>query len=420
MKRKTKNYLSMVLLLGIILFVTAACSSSSSEEPAPPPATAVLSVSPSIIAFGAEAGESITVTVTAKNGDEDAPWNLVLDSDASTFLSSNMSSGRGNASLKLTTTSRNTGQRRSGTITISTPQKSATINVTQDAITIANCEAVPAQFIALTEGVATKVNCNSSCSYYFVALYDASAISSTSDDALKDDLINTTASSTKLRPDYPESANSGKVYSTTSDVITWYKNITPGKKYVIVTCPYTSTGEAGKLSRQEINVTATSSSTPAVKVSEPKIVASNGKQYYTWETTPSNCSAYYVYVCVSSQAFPSLSRNDNGILMAWNIYDKSKSVSSTPFATSFNAQNGISCREYIFPKQTSAKTWIDLEAITGTNRDKYIQITVVPVDQNGIPNGTISNSMYEINESYKVTSLVNGWSEGGSGTVIAK
>lgn len=418
MKRKTKNYLSMVFILTTILFVTTACPPG--PDPEPPVAMPVLSVSPSSIAFGAEAGESVTVTITAKSGDEDAPWNLVLDSDASMFVSTNMNSGRGTASLKLTTTSRNTGQRRSGTITISTPQKTATISVTQDAISIANCEAVPAQFVALTGGVATKVNTNSSCSYYHIALYDATAISSTSDDALKEDLINTTASMTKLRPDYPESATTGKIYSTSSEVITWYKNITPGKKYVIVTCPYTSAGESGILLRQEVTIAASSSSTPSVKVSEPRIVTNNGKQYYTWETTPSNCSAYYVYACVSSQVFPSISREDNGVLLAWNIYDKSKSVSSTPFATSFNAQNGISCREYIFPKQTSAKTWIDLEVTTGTHRDKYLQITTVPIDQDGIPTGAITNSMYEINDAYKMTSFINGWSEGGSGSVIAK
>lgn len=135
----------MVLILCIILFTMTACP----PEPTPvPDPVAVLSVTPSSIALGADNGESATIAINARYGDDDDPWNLTLDSDASAFLTANMSSGRGSASLKVTTTSKNTGQRRSGTITISTPHKTVTVSVTQDAGTAPD----PVAVLSVTPG----------------------------------------------------------------------------------------------------------------------------------------------------------------------------------------------------------------------------------------------------------------------------
>ncbi len=389
--RKTK-FIFMYLSILICTLFLGGCGSDSGSDP-----VYSLNVSPGSLVLDEESGSSSTFIVSGKYGDGDANWTI---SNPTEFRVSE-TSGYGTKNISVYALKENSAP---GTITITCGDKKATIEISQKALSKPDFYVEIYDVLEMTYGIACAAKpSNGDVQYYYIALYDEDEYNLLNNDEKVKDIQ--AKSSKMFYPSYPENITSHRFSANHTGVIAWYENVLPEHKYVIVTVPFNSNAEAGKIEESPV-VTKSKEDQPSVEISEYKIVNKEGTDYHQWYFTKSTETGYfYTYACVGSYEFKTYNLKDNGIILAWNIFVNKDKVRDTAFETAFNEDDTQTrCREFLYSKQEGGGTFAKLPMINSA--DKYIQVAAWGYRSNGTNSGII-NIMNCKSESMKTEVAIN-------------
>ncbi|MBR6601926.1 MAG: BACON domain-containing protein [Bacteroidaceae bacterium] len=361
MKKKLCNYL--LTFCGTLLLV--ACHTHDER----------LSLSVSEVTFDYLGGEKeITLYSECSECGDPIPWEVTQEDPSFLNITPSFGSG-GKVTVTLTAEMSQSGMQESERIKFNNGIDTIYLRVSQDPHPTVECYAEPTEVLDMAKGIACGVKIGNSCASYYIALYEESRANMLSDDELREDIKK--KSDKMYYPSYPENSPDGRYGTDYQDVLAWYHDIHPNTKYVIVTCPYTSDGEEGAVYRKPVT-TKNDKLQPQVVLSEITPETTNNGDFWKWSTSMEyNCQCYLVYACVSEDLFPSFQRDDNGVVLAWEIHKYRKILKEDDVtAVNFNSasKNAARCREYIYPKLTNNTKMVDLER---KSYDKYLEVVIL-------------------------------------------
>ena len=361
MKKKLCNYL--LTFCGTLLLV--ACHTHDER----------LSLSVSEVTFDYLGGEKeITLYSECSECGDPIPWEVTQEDPSFLNITPSFGSG-GKVTVTLTAEMSQSGMQESERIKFNNGIDTIYLRVSQDPHPTVECYAEPTEVLDMAKGIACGVKIGNSCASYYIALYEESRANMLSDDELREDIKK--KSDKMYYPNYPENSPDGRYGTDYQDVLAWYHDIHPNTKYVIVTCPYTSDGEEGAVYRKPVT-TKNDKLQPQVVLSEITPETTNNGDFWKWSTSMEyNCQCYLVYACVSEDLFPSFQRDDNGVVLAWEIHKYRKILKEDDVtAVNFNSasKNAARCREYIYPKLTNNTKMVDLER---KSYDKYLEVVIL-------------------------------------------
>lgn len=384
MKKKLCNYL--LAFCGTLLLVACVC---------PPHKEAKLSLSVSEVTFEYLGGEKeITVYSECSECGDPIPWEIT--SEIPSFLNVAPLSGSGTVAVTLTTEMSQSDVQESVSIQFNNGIETY-LRVTQEPNPTVECYAEPIEVLDMAKGIACGVKIGNSCASYYIALYEESKANMLSDDELRENIKK--KSDKMYYPNYPENSPDGRYGTDYQDVLSWYHEIHPNTKYVIVTSAYTSEGEEGAVYRIPVT-TKNDKYQPKVALSEITPETTNNGDFWKWSTSMEyNCQCYLVYACVGEELFPSFQRDDNGVVLAWKIHQNRRNLQKdNVLNVNFNsASNAAKCREFIFPKLTNSTEMVDLPR---KSYDKYLEVVILAYDSDNFetaePSGIVTDVKFDI------------------------
>ncbi len=232
---------------------------------------AELSVSPNSMELLSEKGSSVSFSI---NTGASTKWTI---SNTPEWLSLSASSGTGNGSVTITALSTNQSSNpRSAQISIQAGGKTASVDVTQRAAYLANCQVGFKDIVILNNSVAFKYDIDKNVSYFYAGYLDVNAAGWT-DERIVNVLMN------EDRFDPKSSETSG---------LQGYGGMDSKTEYYLCAIAFNEKGERGDLTKTKVQTMSIPNHYPFIDLTD----AAYNSQKWFWTTTPNAYTSKYYMI----------------------------------------------------------------------------------------------------------------------------
>lgn len=260
-------YLSMVLLTVLGSLTFTACGGD--DDPTPEPPVTTLSVTPTDISLMASQGASASFSISASSA-----WIISCDAD---WLNLSSRSGNGSTNVTVTAISDNkSATERSAAITITSGDKTQTVNVKQ-LPAYKNLSVNVTDVVALYNSIAFKLTYTGNVSYFYLGTLSAEAVGWT-DNRIVEEL------------------QKGTAEKPSDDVNFGIDNLSSNSTYYICIVAFDAQGERGPITKMPVTTKAYTSN--RARVSYGSTVSYTSSQW-SWTTTIGPYTSRYYMISVS-------------------------------------------------------------------------------------------------------------------------